>query len=358
MKPNSQFNLPGTQPSVVGTGLVALDVVYNECQAEPIGRWAGGTCGNVLSILSWLGWSATPIARLKPGSEASAVRKDLKKWGVNLDFVVEEESGSTPIILQYIHRDQDGEVFHRFKMRCPVCGNRLPGFRPITGRAVATMIPDLPDADVFYFDRTSRGILDLANHYYETGAVVFFEPSGVGEQRHFDEALELAHVVKFSDDRIQASEVALPDDCPSLYIETKGRNGLRYRCRFKKYQTRTWQKVPAVDLSNVRDAAGAGDWCAAGLIYELTRGGVEAFKRRSKSAVLAAINLGQTMSAWNCGYEGARGGMYVASIADFSNALTSINEGRLNSLPRAVQEYRDDDEFACARCQSMSAISG
>lgn len=59
---NSRFDLDGTRPTVVGTGLVALDVVFNEKQDEPIGRWAGGTCGNVLSILSWLGWSAWPIS--------------------------------------------------------------------------------------------------------------------------------------------------------------------------------------------------------------------------------------------------------------------------------------------------------
>ena len=130
MKWNSLFDLDGARPTVVGTGLIALDVVFNENQAEPMGRWAGGTCGNVLSILGWLGWSAWPVARLKEGDEASAIRRDLKQWGVELDFVTEEPAGSTPIILHYIQSNEDGEVFHRFKMRCPVCGNRLPGFRP------------------------------------------------------------------------------------------------------------------------------------------------------------------------------------------------------------------------------------
>lgn len=351
MKRNDRFKLSGTKPGVVGTGLVALDVVYNENQAEPIGRWAGGTCGNVLSILSWLGWSAAPVARLKPGSEAAAVRKDLKRWNVNLDFVTEEEAGSTPIILQYIRRNADGEVSHRFKMRCPVCGNRLPGFRPITGAAVEEMAPRLPKADVFYFDRTSRGILDLAAHYYETGAVIFFEPSGVGEQRHFDEALEMAHVVKFSDDRIKASEVSLPDEYPSLYIETRGRGGLRFRCRFEKYRTRTWQDVAAFDLPNVQDAAGSGDWCAAGLIYSLTRGGVEAFKRQRKSDVLSAIHLGQAMSAWNCRFEGARGGMYATSIDAFSHEVADILDGELRDAPPQFEPLAVHEDFACAACQ-------
>ena len=347
---DSRFGLGDARPTVVGTGLVALDVVFNKNQAEPIGRWAGGTCGNVLSILSWLGWSAWPVARLKEGNEASAVRKDLKRWGVNLDFVTEEAAGSTPIILQYISCNQDGEVFHRFKMRCPVCGNRLPGFRPITGAAVAKMLPRLPAEDVFYFDRTSRGILDLAAHYHDSGSVVVFEPSGTGDPHHFEEALELAHVVKFSDDRIDSSEIDLPDVYPSLYIETRGRSGLRYRCRFERYRTRTWQEVPAFDLPTMRDAAGAGDWCATGLIYQIGRGGVGAFKRRRKSDFLSAIHLGQAMSAWNCRFEGARGGMYVRSLDDFHHEIGEIVEGELQGPDRPTESESVAEKFACAAC--------
>jgi fructokinase len=352
MKRNSRFTLSFVQPRVVGTGLVALDVVYSQNQPEPIGRWAGGTCGNVLSILSWLGCSAWPVARLQEGNEASAVRKDLKRWGVNLEFVTEEAAGSTPIILQYIHRKEDGQVFHRFKMRCPVCGNRLPSFRPVTGAAVAEMTPRLPEADVFYFDRTSRGILDLAAHYYGMGAVIVFEPSGVGEQRHFDQALEMAHVVKFADDRIDGSHVSLPDNYPSLHIETKGRNGLRYRCRFERYRTLSWQEVPALSLPNVRDAAGAGDWCTAGLIYHLGQGGVEAFKRKRKADFLSTIHFSQALSAWNCRFEGARGGMYVTSYDDFTDEVVNILDGELDVEPASFDSAGAAEDFACAACQS------
>ena len=39
-----------TQPKVVGTGLIALDVVIGPDPETPVRSWAGGTCGNVLSI--------------------------------------------------------------------------------------------------------------------------------------------------------------------------------------------------------------------------------------------------------------------------------------------------------------------
>ena len=94
-------------PTVVGTGLVALDVVFKEDQAKPIGRWAGGTCGNVLSILGWLDWDSYPVARLRAGSEANAIKRDLRRWKIKTDLITQSEKGSTPVILQYIKRDKD-----------------------------------------------------------------------------------------------------------------------------------------------------------------------------------------------------------------------------------------------------------
>ncbi len=340
------------QPIVVGTGLVALDVVFSGNRIEPLGRWAGGTCGNVLAILSWLGWSAWPIARLKSGTEASTIRKDLKQWDVNPDFLIEEASGSTPVILQYIQENEAGETSHRFKMRCPVCGNRLPGFRPITRTTASELMERLPKADVFYFDRVSSGILDLVAHYSENGALIFFEPSGMGDARHFERAIELAHVVKFSEDRISSSQIRFPDTYPSLYIETQGEQGLRYRCRFEHYRKRDWQPVRAFGQSRIRDAAGAGDWCASGLIHLVGAGGVEKFKRTRKSDLSSAIQTGQAMSAWNCRFEGARGGMYTVSNEVFVAAIDQIRLAGVDDL--AQEQHKTSqavDPFSCSVCR-------
>ena len=57
------FDLSGV-PVVAGTGLVALDVVINHATGSPQKVFAGGTCGNVLTILSYLGWLSYPIARM------------------------------------------------------------------------------------------------------------------------------------------------------------------------------------------------------------------------------------------------------------------------------------------------------
>src|SRR5690606_31370429 len=52
-------------PLVVGTGLIALDVVLDDNEPDRQRCYAGGTCGNVLTILSYLGWLAVPVSRIR-----------------------------------------------------------------------------------------------------------------------------------------------------------------------------------------------------------------------------------------------------------------------------------------------------
>src|ERR1700674_1586838 len=93
-------------PGVVGTGLVALDVVLNADRDSgcSLQCFAGGTFGNVLTVLSYLGWQATPVARLSPGPAAEQVSSDLRQWNVATDYLSVDADGSTPTIIQRIGR--------------------------------------------------------------------------------------------------------------------------------------------------------------------------------------------------------------------------------------------------------------
>ncbi len=178
--------------TVIGTGLVALDVVVSLAEDEPPRFFAGGTCGNVLAILSYLGWRALPVARLGDNGPAQRVLRDLKRCGVETDYTSLEPSAPTPIIVEKIRRDSSGNLYHAFSWTCPRCGSRLPSYAAVTGAAIETVMDGLPAPEVFFFDRVSRGALDLAEAAGRRGALIFFEPSGVGEPRLFREALALA----------------------------------------------------------------------------------------------------------------------------------------------------------------------
>ena len=88
------------RPKVFGTGLIALDLVIGADGESSIQSWAGGTCGNVIAILAYLGWRAFPIARMNGDPASDRVRADLRRWGVGLDFTGCTPTSHTPIVIQ------------------------------------------------------------------------------------------------------------------------------------------------------------------------------------------------------------------------------------------------------------------
>ena len=85
-----------------GTGLIALDVVLKHGEDSAPKLWTGGTCGNVLAILSYLGWNSFPVARLKLDPPARLVLKDLARWGVHTEFATLSPHARTPIVIERI----------------------------------------------------------------------------------------------------------------------------------------------------------------------------------------------------------------------------------------------------------------
>ena len=299
------------RPIAIGTGLVALDVVYSEDGEEPIGKWAGGTCGNVLVIRSFLGWSTYPVARLADNASASLLCGDLASWGVYLEYILQERKGSTPIIMHRIQQDGKGHGWHYFSFHCPRCGGRLPGYRPVPVSTVRQMISSMPTPALFFFDRISRGAIDMATAFRKQGALIFFEPSTQINHRLFQEALAVSHIVKVSRERWTERREFSPCETNWLLIETLGSEGLRFLSHLPSYRSCGWQYVPGFPLGNYRDTAGAGDWCTAGVLACLGTQGAKGLEQAEERKVREALQHGQLLASWNCGFEGARGGMYV-----------------------------------------------
>lgn len=315
-------------PLAIGTGLLALDDVRIDGDDRPPRRWAGGTCGNVLLALRYLGWQSAPIARLRPGAAAELILEDLRRWGASTEFVTLQEDGSTPIIVHRIGTGPSGEPYHTFSWRCPDCGNRLPGYKPVLASVAPSIAGHLGQPRVYFFDRVSRGALLLAAEAARRGAAVVFEPSSVGHPGLFREAWEISDVVKFSHERLHD----MPRECesiagPRLVIETLGREGLRYRSDFAGSATRGWRSSGALRAEVVKDSAGAGDWCTAGIIHRLLGEGKASLSEATERELLQAIRYGQALASWTCGFEGARGGMYCVEKAEFESQVGRILDG-------------------------------
>jgi fructokinase len=318
-------------PYALGTGLVALDVVVNLNSQQPPRCYAGGTCGNVLTILSYLGWDSSAISRLSQSPATDLLLADLRGRKVSTKFVTVESTGSTPIIIQRISRSATGEPYHTFSWRCPGCGSYLPGYKPVLVSAAQQLASRLQEPQVFFFDRVSRGALDLAKVSNDLGALIVFEPSGIGDPKLFREAWSLAHVIKYSHERLRDIadlELRQSDHIGVLLeIETLGPDGLRYRSRLPKIATNGWQPVDALKPPAFKDAAGAGDWCTAGILSRLAHRGLAGFRRTTSEKLQEALRYGQALAAWNCGFEGARGGMYHVDNRTFKRQVDAILTG-------------------------------
>jgi fructokinase len=324
----------------VGIGLVALDVILNGTPDTPPKVSAGGSCGNVLSILSFLGWQSHPIARLKNNLAAQKLVQDLRRWNVNTDMLFQNEDGSTPIIIHRILKNKLGDPAHRFEFKVPNTNTWLPNFKPVIRTETESIKKSVPKAKVFYFDRVSRSALDLAKYYAEGGALIFFEPSSMSDDRLFKEALEISHIVKYSHDRLPNYSNIFPNNQCFLEIETLGSSGLKFRTI--KSRNKSWHTLKAPELSNYIDSAGAGDWCTAAIIHSLGSKGIKGLHKMKITHITNALQKGQILGALNCKFFGARGLMYGTSFRELSanfNRLANNKEitinGKLNYLPEA-----------------------
>jgi sugar/nucleoside kinase (ribokinase family) len=332
-------------PTLVATGLIALDEILDE-EGRKVGSWAGGTCGNVAALLGRLGWRSWPIGRLDASGPSNKVRRDLRSRGASTEFLGLRPAAAVPVYVQRLVTQPDGSVNHRFDRRCPECGGWLPSYRPVTAAAIARVLRKLAEPDVVFFDRVSRGALDLAEWGRGHGALIVFEPSAAADERHLQEALELADIVKYSEERVPAGLRPLIETSPvALEIETLGADGLRYR-----RQHQAWRRLKAPSCERVADAAGAGDWTTAGLLYQIG-GRRHAAVELSDEALEEALQVAQAYGAWSCQFVGAQGGMVGRSGTELMRAIKRLHRGSAAGDDAVVgRSHRRGRGFACAQC--------
>ena len=288
---------------ILGAGLISLDVLIRDGERLPVSYYVGGTCGNVMMILAHMGWDAYPIARLDGTKDTARLLADMKKNSVHTDFISTSD-GKTPVIVQRNFINKDGVPTHRFESRNNM-GRFYLDFKSLTLKQTNDVIARIDFVPkVFFFDRVSPAILRLADTFKEKGSAVFFEPSSRGgDVKTFNKCVEVADVVKFSDQRIKDYH-QFDDVEDKLFIQTRGAQGLTYRLNSG------WTHLEPMVNDNVVDTAGAGDWTAAALINEL-------YKDKEKheifhftpTAIAEALNAAQRIGAQSCSYEGARGMM-------------------------------------------------
>jgi fructokinase len=244
------------------------------------------------------------------------VLNDLKHWGVRLEFAQLAPRKRTPIVVQRISRSHNGNVRHRFSWD-------VRPSTPLQKPVAENLAIKLGNPQVLFIDRVFPGAIDLAMAAKKSDALVVFEPSGIRDPKLFRALVGVSDIVKYSRERLGG--VSAGQSClGALEIETCGSRGLRYRSTVASCKTRRWHTVPAIKPHLVRDSAGSGDWCTAGIIHCLGQQGSARFRRLTHDTLLKALLFGQSLAAWNLEFEGARGAMLELSKTSFRRKVQTL----------------------------------
>ena len=293
------------EKSIIGTGIFNLDIVvkrnYPQWPAvrpfedRVVLEEVGGTCGNVMSILAWMGWNVRPIACLDDSPEGFKITEDLKRYGCDCQYVSNTPAGGTTILRCTHKKDKDGNHTMSVRAGSPG-GSRFPKRHFLRARDEAQIFLDqlIEMPSVFFFDDPAAGNRLLAKVLKERGALVYFEPSKVVTNADLD-AIKASDIIKFSDENVP--DVSFVDNYHGkLFIQTMGPKGVRY-----KYKNQPWEVVEALPIQNVVDTEGAGDCFTASFINAIAESGLK------RSSILSAISTSMTNASRSVSYFGSKG---------------------------------------------------
>ena len=155
-----------------------------------------------------------------------------------------------------------------------------------------------------------------------------FETSSVGNPVQFRQAWAARDVVKYSHERLNELPEVGVSDGPCLLIETLGEVGLQFRFPHGAGGPRDGWNSRTLCRRGSSRLRRAGDWCTAGRIHGSGQAGLAGLLETGAEEFPDAVWFGQVMAAWNCRFEGARGGMYQMNESSFQRDVLRILDGK------------------------------
>lgn len=316
----------------MGTGNFSLDVITqreypdgfvvgkrNRFEEKILAMEIGNTCGNVMTMLPYLGVKTFPVAKLDVSPQGFQMKRDMKAYGADLRFVSNTLTGGTTI-LRCMHKlDNDGR---------PTMGHKgSTAGKPWTGlsarpcrkylsskggevEALVDSMDFIPD--VFFFDVAQAGHRILAERLREKGSLVYFECDSDGHRIENEKSRQAAHrlflrcveasdVVKMSGEYVQ--DLSFADAyTDKLFVQTLGADGLRF-----KLGGGQWIRLAPVVNPDYKDYEGAGDWTSTTLIAALCSKDMLKVKDMTEEAVREALTMAQQMASYSVGFYGSKG---------------------------------------------------
>jgi sugar/nucleoside kinase (ribokinase family) len=298
--------------TILGTGIFNLDIIsvreypqgyqHNRIFTENLVKEeAGGTCGNIMCMLAYMGWQTYPLTKLDNSEEGLKMTESLKGFGCDCRFVTNTEDGGTTILTIKHGLDEDGNKMTRVMHGSPG-GSRFPRRRFLRLRDQAPKFLEKLDfvPDVFFFDDPAAGHRYLAKELKAKGSLVYFEPERIPEKPML-KSVEVSDVVKFSVENVQ--DVSFTDGFKDkLFIQTLGAEGLRFNLKGQG-----WVNLPPVENDNVADWDGAGDWTTSAFLDALSKADALSIEKMTVEIVKDALEKAQAVASKSVSYIGSKG---------------------------------------------------
>ena len=286
----------------LGAGTFPLDNLQEKIgkNVNIIYQHVGGTAGNVMTILAWMGWHTLPAARLDDSEVGFQLKADMEAYGCDTRLVSNAPDGSTTI-LDIIHKTgRDGKPKTAYMAHSPR-GGRFVNHRFWTLKQAQELFDSLEEMpDVFFFDRCAPGNILLAQLFHEHGVLVYYEPNEPVD-RNFLRAVAASDIVKFSNEK--HPDVSFTEGfTDKLFIQTLNEKGLRFKLR-----SEGWITIPPEQNPNAVDGEGAGDWTTSAFINEMGHHRMLTFDRIHLPNVTHCLEEAQRVASQSVSYIGAKG---------------------------------------------------
>ena len=279
---------------VVGKANKFTETVVTEC--------VGNTCGNVATILPYLGVQTFPIGHFDLSEQGLQIKNDLQRYGADVRFVENSENGGTTLLRCTHKRDKmTGEHTTSFRATSP--GSRFPKRRFIRVRDEAPAFIEALDfvPHIFFFDAAEAGLRYLASELHQRGILVYFEPESNADKKKFLKAVEVSDIVKFSHEKVV--DLSFVDQySDKLFIRTMGAEGLEFNLCGQG-----WVKVASVPNDNVVDWEGAGDWTTSQFIACLCERDILSIMQMSVESVRECLEVACATASRSVSYLGSKG---------------------------------------------------
>ena len=388
-----------TGKTCIGTGNYSFDIIIqreypngfvagrrNKFEERIMKMEIGNTCGNVMTMLPYLGVKTYPVAKLDVSPQGYQMKRDMKAYGADVRFVSNTLKGGTTILRCTHKLDDNGNPTMGFKGS--TAGKVWSGLSARPSRKYLSSQNGEVDAlvdsldftpDVFFFDTAQAGHRMLAERLREQGTLVYFECDSDGHKienektriatyKAFMRCVGASDIVKMSGEHVQ--DLSFADAYQDkLFIQTLGEQGLRFKLRGGK-----WIQLDPIVNPDYKDYEGAGDWTSSTLITALCSMNLMKVEDMTEETVKEALTIAQQVASYSVGFLGSKGMihadehfkkqddtlemphytkklMYLHGSASAGYSRTSI--GILNYLPEDWQLLMPDYPVDAEECLKM-----